>query len=133
MHVRGVVRLYVSGTLAEHPSFLSPLPRPLMEPASVFFPDAQDFTITGGSFNNVQGDQHNLNRTTVRLQIPNSKNTIDIDPDELASIIRGMGIATTTVNHVQGNQYNQVTQQEKIERTMFDDVSNQCSRGNSYS
>ena len=90
-----------------------------MQTPVVFFPDARDITFCGGSFNNVEGDQHN--HTTLRLRFSNSGNAIDAT--ESASLTQGSSTSTTTVYHVQGNQYNQVIQRDKIERTEFDDVS----------
>ena len=99
-----------------------------METPATFFPDARDITFSGGSFNNVQGNQHN--HTTLRLRVSNSSNAIDATGS--ASLFQGSSTSTTTVNHVQGNQYNQVIQPEKIERTEFDDVSGRfCVRGSS--
>ena len=85
------------------------------------FPNAQDFTIAGNvSFNNVQGDQKNY---TNAIGVPGLGSTLTINSNELASVIREMGLTALTVNNVLGSQYNQVSQQEKIERTIFDDVS----------
>ena len=100
------------------PFLLPPFLRPPMQ-SPAFFPKSKNFSISGGSFSNVQGDQHN--HTTYRLRLPNSGNAIDAT--ESASFIQESSTSTTTVYHVQGNQYNHVIQRDKIERTEFDDVS----------
>ncbi|KAK1217685.1 hypothetical protein PQX77_019654 [Marasmius sp. AFHP31] len=78
---------------------------------STFFPSSRNFSINGGHFSHVGGDQHNHY---------NHASTSSADGQML--ITQGESSTTMTV-HVNGNQINQIVQQKEKERTKFDDVS----------
>ncbi|KAJ8087625.1 hypothetical protein PM082_006458 [Marasmius tenuissimus] len=80
---------------------------------STFFPNAQGFHISGGSFSHVQGDQYNH----TALPIPSSSSA---DPS-FSLIDETTTSRIMAVYNVNGNQVNQVIQHERKEPTEFDD------------
>ncbi|KAJ8089557.1 hypothetical protein PM082_014813 [Marasmius tenuissimus] len=86
---------------------------------STFFPNAQNFSIDGGTFNSVNGDQHNYyHETTFQAS--------HLSTYPSGSITQETGLrAMTTTIHISGNQINnQIVQQEEKELTEFDDFRN---------
>ncbi|KAK1217986.1 hypothetical protein PQX77_019337 [Marasmius sp. AFHP31] len=78
---------------------------------STFFPSSRNFSVNGGHFSHVGGDQHNHY---------NHASTSSAEGQML--ITQGESSTTMTV-HVNGDQINQIVQQKEKERTKFDDVS----------
>ncbi|KAJ8089544.1 hypothetical protein PM082_014800 [Marasmius tenuissimus] len=88
---------------------------------ATFFPNAQNFSIDGGTFTGVNGDQHNhyYERTFQASHLSAS-------PSESITQEASSRTMTTTI-HINGNQINnQIVQQEEKELTEFDDDDWQC-------
>ncbi|KAK1217987.1 hypothetical protein PQX77_019338 [Marasmius sp. AFHP31] len=79
---------------------------------STFFPNSRNFSINGGHFSHVGGDQHNHY---------NHASTSSAGGQML--ITQGESSTMMTV-HVSGDQINQIVQQKEKERTAFDDFRN---------
>ncbi|KAJ8089555.1 hypothetical protein PM082_014811 [Marasmius tenuissimus] len=88
-----------------------------------FFPNAQGVSITGGSFSNVLGDQHNYDRRQMASQT--SQMSHSPSRNERRRTLQEAGAANTlTVVHINGDQINhQMIQPEGKKLTEFHDVS----------
>ncbi|KAK1219958.1 hypothetical protein PQX77_017302 [Marasmius sp. AFHP31] len=86
---------------------------------SDFFANAQNFSINGGTFSVINGDQHNhyYERTVQASHLSTSHSGL---------IAQGTSSrAITTTIHINGNQINnQIVEREEKERTEFDDFRN---------
>ncbi|KAL0056939.1 hypothetical protein AAF712_016444, partial [Marasmius tenuissimus] len=83
---------------------------------STFFPNARNFSIDGGTFNSVNGDQHNYYHERTFQASHLSTSPSGSITQETSSR------AMTTTIHINGNQINnQIVQQEEKELTEFDD------------
>ncbi|KAK1223385.1 hypothetical protein PQX77_013738 [Marasmius sp. AFHP31] len=91
---------------------------------STFFPNAQNFSIDGGTFSIVHGDQHNNYRQRIsqasEASISNSSFAHALGPVTQAT----SSSTTTTTIQINGNQYNQVIQRKERVHTEFDDFRN---------
>ncbi|KAK1224521.1 hypothetical protein PQX77_012576 [Marasmius sp. AFHP31] len=90
---------------------------------SNFFPDARDFSIDGGTFSIIHGDQTNYycQRTSRASETSTSTSTF---ASGIGPMNQETSSATTTVFHINGNQINHLVQQEEKEHTEFDDFRN---------
>ncbi|KAK1217988.1 hypothetical protein PQX77_019339 [Marasmius sp. AFHP31] len=79
---------------------------------STFFPSSRNFSVNGGHFSHVGGDQHNHY---------NHASTSSADGRML--ITQGGSLTTMTV-HVSGDQINQIVQQKEREHIKFDNFRN---------
>ncbi|KAK1217461.1 hypothetical protein PQX77_019886 [Marasmius sp. AFHP31] len=86
---------------------------------SEFFSNAHNFSINGGTFSGVNGDQHNHYYERI-LQAPH------LSTSRLGSLTQGTSSrAITTTIHINGNQINnQIVEREEKELTEFDDFRN---------
>ncbi|KAL0057501.1 hypothetical protein AAF712_015856, partial [Marasmius tenuissimus] len=88
---------------------------------STFFPNARDFSIDGGTFSIVHGNQNNYYRQQIsrvsETSTSRSPSASGLGPLTQATSSRTM---TTTVN-ISGDQINQIIQREAKEHTEFDD------------
>ncbi|KAK1219116.1 hypothetical protein PQX77_018175 [Marasmius sp. AFHP31] len=86
---------------------------------SEFFSNAHNFSINGGTFSGVNGDQHNhYYERTIQASHPSISRS--------ASLTQGTSSrAITTTIHINGNQINnQIVEREEKELTEFDDFRN---------
>ncbi|KAK1217715.1 hypothetical protein PQX77_019615 [Marasmius sp. AFHP31] len=88
---------------------------------SDFFANAHNFSINGGTFSGVNGDQHNhyYERTLQASHLSTSRS---------GSVTQGTSSrAITTTIHINGNQINnQIIEREEKELTKFDDNQWKC-------
>ncbi|KAK1223205.1 hypothetical protein PQX77_013928 [Marasmius sp. AFHP31] len=98
---------------------------------STFFPNAQDFSIDGGIFNIIHGDQHNNYRQRIS-QASEASTSNSPFAHALGPVTQATSSSTTTTTvQINGNQYNQIIQREEKIHTEFDDFRN-VKRGDIY-
>ncbi|KAK1219954.1 hypothetical protein PQX77_017298 [Marasmius sp. AFHP31] len=98
---------------------------------STFFPNAQDFSIDGGTFSIVHGDQKNYYRQRIS-QASEASTSSSPFANALGPITQATSSSTTTTTvQINGNQYNQIIQREEKAHTEFDDFRN-VKRGDIY-
>ncbi|KAK1233992.1 hypothetical protein PQX77_002803 [Marasmius sp. AFHP31] len=98
---------------------------------STFFPNAQDFSIDGGTFSIIHGNQNNYYRQQISQASETSTSS--------SSLTKALGpltqptssSTTTTAVQINGNQINQVINWEEKAHTEFDDFRN-IKRGDIY-
>ncbi|KAK1224520.1 hypothetical protein PQX77_012575 [Marasmius sp. AFHP31] len=91
---------------------------------SSFFSNARDFSIDGGTFSIVHGDQHNNYRQRIS-QASEASTSSSPFANALGPITQATSSSTTTTTiQINGNQYNQVIQREEKVHTEFDDFRN---------
>ncbi|KAK1219474.1 hypothetical protein PQX77_017804 [Marasmius sp. AFHP31] len=83
-----------------------------------FFPNARHFSIEGGTFSNIQGDQHNYYRQKISREASSASSASGLGTITHTTTSR----MTTGTVHINGNQINQIIQREEKEHTEFDDL-----------